>query len=349
MTADQTAVSGIMVLGLVQDENGQKMSKSKGNAVDPMEALEKYGADAIRWYFIVNSAPWLPSRFYGKAVQEGQRKFLGTLWNTYAFYVLYADIDSFDATKYQLEYDKLPVMELKMGLTSLTPDQQKRYDSRYVRPSSVVAKSVPRPVPAKSGIDEIEKVLSKTDEDEEPAQSIDSAEAISKMSAAASRTVPDVAAQAANRINTPNVKVDARRTFSETNKEDVQNKLADSIRAVFAGIQKPGMEEAPAAEAPEMPEEDFSDEDIKEYNPSHTEDLSQYKIKKLEPESINTGAVKAARTAGENESEQLTLDEYMPSMMEASLSTTMVQQPVRRLKTENKQPASVFRSRLFSC
>jgi len=101
----------VMVLGLVQDENGQKMSKSKGNAVDPMEALEKYGADAIRWYFIVNSAPWLPSRFYGKAVQEGQRKFLGTLWNTYAFYVLYADIDSFDATKYQLEYDKLPVMD----------------------------------------------------------------------------------------------------------------------------------------------------------------------------------------------------------------------------------------------
>lgn len=210
----------------------------------------------------------------------------------------------------------MKAMELKMGLTSLTPDQQKRYDSRYVRPSSVVAKSVPRPVPAKSGIDEIEKVLSKTDEDEEPAQSIDSAEAISKMSAAASRTVPDVAAQAANRINTPNVKVDARRTFSETNKEDVQNKLADSIRAVFAGIQKPGMEEAPAAEAPEMPEEDFSDEDIKEYNPSHTEDLSQYKIKKLEPESINTGAVKAARTAGENESEQLTLDEYMKPQKE---------------------------------
>jgi isoleucyl-tRNA synthetase len=101
----------VMVLGLVQDENGQKMSKSKGNAVDPMEALEKYGADAIRWYFIVNSAPWLPSRFYGKAVQEGQRKFLGTLWNTYAFYVLYADIDSFDATKHTLEYDRLPVMD----------------------------------------------------------------------------------------------------------------------------------------------------------------------------------------------------------------------------------------------
>ena len=101
----------VIVLGLVQDENGQKMSKSKGNAVDPMEALAKYGADAIRWYFIVNSAPWLPSRFYGKAVQEGQRKFLGTLWNTYAFFTLYANIDEFDATKYSLEYDKLSVID----------------------------------------------------------------------------------------------------------------------------------------------------------------------------------------------------------------------------------------------
>ena len=87
------------------------MSKSKGNAVDPFEALEKYGADAIRWYFYVNSAPWLPNRFHGKAVQEGQRKFMGTLWNTYAFFVLYANIDEFDATKYTLEYDKLPVMD----------------------------------------------------------------------------------------------------------------------------------------------------------------------------------------------------------------------------------------------
>ncbi|MDO4614450.1 MAG: isoleucine--tRNA ligase [Lachnospiraceae bacterium] len=100
-----------IILGLVQDENGQKMSKSKGNAVDPMEMLGKYGADAIRWYFIVNSAPWLPSRFYDKAVQEGKNKFLGTLWNTYAFYVLYADIDGFDPTKYQLEYDKLSIMD----------------------------------------------------------------------------------------------------------------------------------------------------------------------------------------------------------------------------------------------
>ena len=100
-----------IILGLVQDENGQKMSKSKGNAVDPMQALGEYGADAIRWYFTVNSAPWLPSRFYGKAVQEGQRKFLGTLWNTYAFYVLYANIDGFDATKYTLDRDSLPVMD----------------------------------------------------------------------------------------------------------------------------------------------------------------------------------------------------------------------------------------------
>ena len=101
----------VIVLGHVQDENGQKMSKSKGNAVDPFEALETYGADAIRWYFYINSAPWLPNRFHGKAVQEGQRKFLGTLWNTYAFFVLYANIDGFDATKYSLEYDKLPVMD----------------------------------------------------------------------------------------------------------------------------------------------------------------------------------------------------------------------------------------------
>ena len=101
----------VIVLGHVQDENGQKMSKSKGNAVDPFEALETYGADAIRWYFYVNSAPWLPNRFHGKAVQEGQRKFMGTLWNTYAFFVLYANIDEFDATKYKLEYEKLSVMD----------------------------------------------------------------------------------------------------------------------------------------------------------------------------------------------------------------------------------------------
>ena len=101
----------VIVLGHVQDENGQKMSKSKGNAVDPMEALTTYGADAIRWYFYTNSAPWLPNRFHGKAVIEGQRKFLSTLWNTYAFFVQYANIDDFDATKYTLEYDKLSVMD----------------------------------------------------------------------------------------------------------------------------------------------------------------------------------------------------------------------------------------------
>ena len=101
----------VIVLGLVQDENGQKMSKSKGNAVDPFDALQTYGADAIRWYFYTSSAPWLPSRFAGKTVVEGQRKFMGTLWNTYAFFVLYANIDKFDATKYSLEYDKLAVMD----------------------------------------------------------------------------------------------------------------------------------------------------------------------------------------------------------------------------------------------
>ena len=114
----------VIVLGHVQDENGQKMSKSKGNAVDPFDALETYGADAIRWYFYINSAPWLPNRFHGKAVQEGQRKFMGTLWNTYAFFVLYANIDDFDASKYTLEYDKLSVMDkwLLSKLNSLIKD-----------------------------------------------------------------------------------------------------------------------------------------------------------------------------------------------------------------------------------
>ncbi len=101
----------VIVLGHVQDENGQKMSKSKGNAVDPFDALATYGADAIRWYFYINSAPWLPNRFHGKAVQEGQRKFMGTLWNTYAFFVLYANIDEFDATKYTLDYASLSIMD----------------------------------------------------------------------------------------------------------------------------------------------------------------------------------------------------------------------------------------------
>ena len=108
---NQAPYKNVIVLGHVQDENGQKMSKSKGNAVDPFDALEEYGADAIRWYFYINSAPWLPNRFHGKAVQEGQRKFMGTLWNTYAFFVLYANIDNFDPTKYTLDYDNLPVMD----------------------------------------------------------------------------------------------------------------------------------------------------------------------------------------------------------------------------------------------
>ncbi|MBR6158743.1 MAG: isoleucine--tRNA ligase, partial [Lachnospiraceae bacterium] len=108
---NKAAYENVIVLGLVLDENGEKMSKSKGNAVDPFEALATMGADAIRWYFYINSAPWLPNRFHEKAVTEGQRKFMGTLWNTYAFFVLYANIDDFDATKYKLEYDKLPVMD----------------------------------------------------------------------------------------------------------------------------------------------------------------------------------------------------------------------------------------------
>ena len=108
---NKPAFKNVIVMGLVLDENGNKMSKSKGNAVDPMEALNTYGADAIRWYFYTNSAPWLPKKFSGKAVKEGQSKFLGTLWNTYAFYTLYAEIDQFDPTKYSLDYDRLSVMD----------------------------------------------------------------------------------------------------------------------------------------------------------------------------------------------------------------------------------------------
>jgi len=108
---NKSPYENVIVLGLVLDEKGQKMSKHLGNAVDPFDALKNYGADAIRWYFYINSAPWLPNRFHGKAVQEGQRKFMGTLWNTYAFWVLYANIDEFDASKYTLEYDKLSVMD----------------------------------------------------------------------------------------------------------------------------------------------------------------------------------------------------------------------------------------------
>ena len=108
---DKSPYKNVIVLGLVQDENGQKMSKSKGNAVDPFDALSTYGADAIRWYFYTNSAPWLPNRFHGKAVVEGQRKFMGTLWNTYAFYILYANIDEFNPTEHTLDYSKLSIMD----------------------------------------------------------------------------------------------------------------------------------------------------------------------------------------------------------------------------------------------
>jgi len=108
---NRPAFKNVIVMGLVLDKDGEKMSKSKGNAVEPMAALADYGADAIRWYFYTNSAPWLPKRFSGEAVQEGQRKFLGTLWNTYAFYTLYAEIDQFDPTKYTLDYDQLTVMD----------------------------------------------------------------------------------------------------------------------------------------------------------------------------------------------------------------------------------------------
>jgi len=115
---NKSPYENVIVLGLVLDEKGEKMSKSKGNAVDPFDALKTYGADAIRWYFYINSAPWLPNKFHGDAVLEGQRKFMGTLWNTYAFFVLYANIDNFDATKYTLDYDKLPVMD-KWALSKL--------------------------------------------------------------------------------------------------------------------------------------------------------------------------------------------------------------------------------------
>ena len=130
----------VIVLGHVQDENGQKMSKSKGNAVDPFDALEAYGADAIRWYFYSNSAPWLPNRFHGGAVTEGQRKFLGTLWNTYAFFVLYANIDKFDATKYTLDYDSLSVMDkwLLSKLNSLIKDVDNNLENYKITETSRV-------------------------------------------------------------------------------------------------------------------------------------------------------------------------------------------------------------------
>ena len=137
----------VIVLGHVQDENGQKMSKSKGNAVDPFDALNKYGADAIRWYFYINSAPWLPNRFHGKAVVEGQRKFMSTLWNTYAFFVLYADIDNFDPTKYELNYDQLPVMDKWLLSRLNTTVQAVDNDlANYKIPVVIIGTSVsPRP------------------------------------------------------------------------------------------------------------------------------------------------------------------------------------------------------------
>ncbi|WP_308682035.1 isoleucine--tRNA ligase [Stomatobaculum longum] len=124
---NKPAFTNVIVMGLVLDENGNKMSKSKGNAVDPMEALDTFGADAIRWYFYTAAAPWLPKKFSEDAVREGQRKFLGTLWNTYAFYVLYADIDRFDPTQYKLDYEKLSVMDkwLLSKMNSMVRDADK--------------------------------------------------------------------------------------------------------------------------------------------------------------------------------------------------------------------------------
>jgi len=135
---DEPAYKNVIVLGHVQDENGQKMSKSKGNAVDPFEALEKYGADAIRWYFYNNSAPWLPNKFSGDSVVEGQRKFMGTLWNTYAFYILYAEIDQFDPTQYELDYDQLALMDkwLFSKLNTLIKEVDSNLDHYRITESS---------------------------------------------------------------------------------------------------------------------------------------------------------------------------------------------------------------------
>ncbi len=135
---DEPAYKNVIVLGHVQDENGQKMSKTKGNAVDPFDALDKYGADAIRWYFYNNSAPWLPNKFSGDSVVEGQRKFMGTLWNTYAFYILYAEIDQFDPTAYALEYDKLALMDkwLFSKLNTLIKDVDTNLENYRITESS---------------------------------------------------------------------------------------------------------------------------------------------------------------------------------------------------------------------
>ncbi len=135
---DEPAYKNVIVLGHVQDENGQKMSKSKGNAVDPFDALDKYGADAIRWYFYNNSAPWLPNKFSGETVIEGQRKFMGTLWNTYAFYILYANIDQFNPTEYELDYDQLSLMDkwLFSKLNTLIKEVDTNLDNYRITESS---------------------------------------------------------------------------------------------------------------------------------------------------------------------------------------------------------------------
>ncbi len=137
---NKSPYKNVVVLGLVCDENGQKMSKSKGNAVDPFEALAKYGADTIRWYFYTNSAPWLPSRFIDRAVLEGQRKFLGTLWNTYAFFVLYAGIDNFDPMKYSLSDCRLTIMDkwLLSRLNTAVNDVKENMDKYRIPESAAV-------------------------------------------------------------------------------------------------------------------------------------------------------------------------------------------------------------------
>lgn len=135
---DKSPYENVIVLGLVQDKNGQKMSKHKGNVVDPWEVLDKQGADAVRWYFYTNSAPWLPSRFYEDAVSEAQRKFMGTLWNTYAFYVLYANIDKFDPTEYELKTDTLCVMDrwILSRLNSLIDSVDRQLENYDITPSA---------------------------------------------------------------------------------------------------------------------------------------------------------------------------------------------------------------------
>ena len=140
---NKPAFKNVIVMGLVLDKDGEKMSKSKGNTVDPMEALNTYGADAVRWYFYTNSAPWLPKRFSGEAVMEGQRKFLGTLWNTYAFYTLYAEIDQFDPTAYELEYDKLPVMDkwLLSRLNTMVDKVDRNLDAYRIPEAAAVLES----------------------------------------------------------------------------------------------------------------------------------------------------------------------------------------------------------------